>query len=268
MEDDARRVAPLVAYAAAVCGGVFACLLLLGGTAQADSSAPESESSHGLLDVDRVGEQVGAVTRDVGRGAADVVTRATQPVAPDVAAVERTTQRVVDTTDRVADGVERVTRAVEDGVDEPEPTPPAGPPLTAAPQDGADDSTPAADDRAERPQRDTAVPDGARAVQTDETVPRGVRTTRTAPDPAPAPTHVDTSPPAGSAPEVPAPAPFPLGAGCDDCEATGTSSGDLLHVLGLPAHGVPTPRIAGTVLRDAGVGGPAPLSRRPDVSPD
>ncbi|WP_432477094.1 hypothetical protein [Nocardioides sp. GXQ0305] len=282
MEDDDRRAAPLVAYAGLVCGGVFACLLLLAGPAQADGADPGRGGVDRLLPLDQVGERVGDATREVGRVTSERVRDVSAPAAPLAPAGDRVSEQVATTTDRVAAGAESVTRDVDEAVDValeepavplPEPPVPTGePPPTDEPDEGTDGPTSDAD-RAGPQRRDRRAPTDVRAVTPDrEAVPRGVRTTRTTDvvAPAPAPVSLITSPTAGAhaSAVLPEPGPLQLVAGCDDCAASGTSSGDPLHVFGLPSLGVTAPRLADVVPRDAGEGGPSTIFRRPDVSPD
>lgn len=119
--DRTDRAARLVAYAAAVCGGAFACLLLFSAPAQADESAiPYPAETLGA-----VGGLAGEVTRAAGGAAGAVVEDVAQqaPVGREV--VEQAGQAVTSTTDTVATVAEQATDA------DPLPTPPApDPPST------------------------------------------------------------------------------------------------------------------------------------------
>ena len=268
MHVSAPRFATLVAYAALVCGGAFACLVLLSGPAAAASDDAPGDDASGLS-LDRVGETLGGATRDLGRGAGELVRDLPAPVRPAAPVAEPAAAAVTTTSDRVAEGVEQVTTLVDDAVapalppapapapeDDPGPgTDGPGPDAGAAPL-GPDERTSRADPRETRtaPAKSSALRGTSTAVTVGDAGPVG----RTAPS------FVE---PRATATHPHAPEPLAPVAGCDECAASGTS-GEPLHVLGLPCQDATTLRFVGAGPRDAAQGGPATVFRRPDVSPD
>jgi len=267
MGTDGTRTARLLAYAVAGCGGAFVCLLLFAGSAQADEAAPDELLGDSALPLDGVGERVAATTRDLGDATGQLARDATPRVRPLAPIVERATVEVEASADQVADTVERLASAADEVVDDPIRPPDRDGPVVDDPE-GVPGTTPTGSDRTAPPRERPAASHAEERRTPDRAAPREPRSSHPPASTALALTvaWADVTPDRAVAADNAVS--FGLAAGCDDCAATGSPSGDPLQVLGLPDPGVATPSCAATVRRDARATGPVPVGRRPDVSPD